>query len=636
MSTMSVVLKSRRRTQRRARLVVVGIVVAIASTVTAGVASAGTDTVGLVDPSTGIWSLRDADGATYSFYFGNPGDLPFAGDWDCDGIDTPGLYRQSDGYVYLRNSNDQGVADVSFFFGNPGDLPIAGDFNGDGCDTVSVYRPSESRVFIVNELGSADSGLGAAEVDYYFGNTGDIPFTGDFDNDGTDTIGLYRQTTGLVYFRNSHTQGNADLQFFFGNPGDRFVGADWTGDGTDTPGVFRPSQSTFYLKFTNIQGNADTQFVYGDGSMLPVAGAWGDIPAIPELALAQVATGLSAPVLAVAPAGDGRLFIAELGGTIRILKNGTVNATPFLTVGGISTCGEGGLLGLAFHPDYASNGRFFVHMTAPNGGSIQSRIVEYHATPASDVADPTPVRTILTLDQPLCNHNAGSISFGTDGYLYVPFGDGGKQGDPDGNAQNPSSWLGAVLRIDIDGTLPYAIPAGNPYNGSNGAVEVWATGLRNPFRSTIDRDTGDLYIGDVGQNLWEEVSVGPNGVAGLNYGWNTVEGNACFSPSSGCNTSGLKAPAVVYPNPADGRSVIGGYVYRGTAMPALQGTYFYADFYSNWIRSFRLVGGVATDQGDWTASLGSVNSIAGFGEDGFGELYVVSISGSIYKLVPGS
>jgi glucose/arabinose dehydrogenase len=610
--------------------------VALATAVADGEAVAAEDTVGLVDPATGIWSLRTESGGTHSFYYGNPGDFPFAGDWNCDGVDTPGLYRQSDGYVYLRNSNDPGNAHASFFFGNPGDIPLAGDFNGDGCDTVSVYRPSQSRVFIINELGNGDDGLGAAEADYYFGNPGDLPFTGDFDGDSIDTIGLYRQTTGLTYFRNSHTQGNAEFEFFFGNSGDRFVAGDWTDDGTDTPGVFRPSQSTFYLKYTNTQGNADTQFTYGGGSMLPIGGDWGDIPAIPELSLLPVATGLSAPMAAVAPNGDARLFIVERAGTIRILADGSVNPTPFLTISDVSTCGEGGLLGLAFHHDYAANGRFFVHYTAPSGGSIQSRIVEYHATPASDIADPTPVRTILTLEQPRCNHNAGSIAFGRDGYLYIPFGDGGKQGDPDGNAQNSHSWLGAVLRIDIDGAAPYTIPPGNPYNGTNGAAEVWANGLRNPYRSSIDRATGDLYVGDVGQSSWEEVSVGLAGVAAVNYGWNTTEGYACYPPGASCDSSGLTSPVVVYGTGVEGRSVVGGYVYRGSAVPNLGGTYFYADFFSDWIRSFRLVGGVATDMRDWTGTLGSVNSIAGFGEDGVGELYVVSIAGTVYKLVPSS
>ena len=595
-------------------------------------AASATDTVGLVDPSTGIWYLVDEDHGTYSFYYGNPGDLPFAGDWNCDGTDTPGLYRQSDGYVYLRDTNSQGIATRSFFFGNPGDIPIAGDFNNDGCDTVSVYRPSEGRVYIVNELGDGDAGLGAADSDYYFGNPGDVPFTGDFDNDGTDTVGLYRQSTGLVYFRNDHTQGPAQFEFYFGDPGDRFIAGDWTNDGTDSPGVFRPSGSRFYLKHSNTQGNADESFPLGSPNMLPVSGDWGDIPAIPELAVQQVASGLDAPMLATAPVGDDRLFIAEREGDIKILENGTVISTPFLSIPGVSTCREGGLLGLAFHPNYASNGRFFVYYTGGGGAyGFQSRIVEYHATPAANVADSSPVRTILTLDQPECNHNAGSISFGTDGNLYIPFGDGGADSS---TAQDPHSWFGAVLRINVDGAAPYTIPSGNPYNGTNGAREVWANGLRNPYRSSIDSQTGDLYIGDVGQSAWEEISVGKAGVAGVNYGWDTVEGTSCYNPSTGCNKSGLQTPVVTYPNPGEGRSVVGGYVYRGSAMPKLAGTYFYADFFSDWVRSFRLVGSTATDHRDWTSSFGSLNSIAGFGQDGHGELYIVSIAGTVHKIVP--
>ncbi|MEZ5176653.1 MAG: PQQ-dependent sugar dehydrogenase [Acidimicrobiia bacterium] len=603
---------------------------------TAAVAVAD-DTVGLVDPATGIWNLRNDAGHTHSFYYGNPADTPFAGDWDCDGIDTPGLYRQSDGYGYLRNANTQGIAIISFFFGNPGDIPIAGDFDGDGCDTVSVYRPSEGRVYIINSIGDGDEGLGAAEVAYYFGIPGDVPFTGDFNGDGIDTVGLYRQSTGYLYFRNSHTQGVADYEFYFGNPGDRFVAGGWTGAGIDTPGVFRPSNSTVYLKYTNSQGNADESFPYGSGSMLPVAGTWGDIPAIPDLALEPYASGFTAPMLATAPAGDDRLFVAERSGVIKVVENGTVKAMPFLTVAGVSMCGEGGLLGLAFHPSFDTNGRFFVHYTAPLGSSLQSRIVEYHANPASDAADTSPVRTILTVDQPRCNHDAGSIAFGTDGNLYIPFGDGGKQGDPDGNAQNPHTLLGSVVRIDVDGGVPYAIPAGNPYNGTNGAREVWANGLRNPYRSSIDPATGDLYIGDVGYNSWEEISVGKASVAGINYGWNIVEGPECFNPPSGCSKAGLTAPVVWYPNHSSGPvSVVAGPVYRGSAIPNLSGTFFYADFFDGWVRSFRLLGSTATDHRDWSAAFGDVGNISGFGVDGAGEVYVVSISGTVSKVVPGS
>ncbi len=235
--------------------------------------------VGVVDPRTGRWWLRDpGNGETTSFYYGNPGDFAIMGDWDCDGIDTPGLYRQSDGYVYLRNANTQGNADIRFYFGDPGDVPLAGDFDGDGCDSVSVYRPSESRVFVINRLATDDTGLGAAEADFVFGNPGDKPFVGDFDGDSIDTIGLHRESTGLMYFRNSNTQGVADAQFIYGDAGDRVVGGDWTADGVSSPAIFRPTQGKFYLRYTNSQGNADEEFVYGGSSFNPVAGEFGSLP----------------------------------------------------------------------------------------------------------------------------------------------------------------------------------------------------------------------------------------------------------------------------------------------------------------------------------------------------------------------
>ena len=227
--------------------------------------------VGLVDPTTGIWYLESDNGAV-SFYYGNPGDYPMMGDWDCSGSATPGLYRQSDGYVYLRNSNTQGIADIKFYFGNPGDIPIAGDFNGDGCDTVSIYRQTEGQVYIVNKLGENNGGLGAADYHYYFGNPGDKPFVGDFNGDGVDTVGLHRESTGYLYFRNTNTQGIADFQFYFGNPGDRLIAGDWTGDGSDTPAVYRPGNTTFYYRYTNTQGNADSSAVWGRPGWLPVAG----------------------------------------------------------------------------------------------------------------------------------------------------------------------------------------------------------------------------------------------------------------------------------------------------------------------------------------------------------------------------
>ncbi len=234
-----------------------------------------TDRVGLIDPVTGIWHIRGAGGAVNSFFYGNPGDFPMAGDWDCDGISTPGLYRQSDGFVYLRNSNTEGIANIRFFFGNPGDIPLAGDFNGDGCDTVSIYRASESRIYIINQLGANDGGLGAADFSYIFGNPGDKPFVGDFDGDGVDTVGLHRETTGFVYFRNSHTQGIANAEFFFGDPGDRLVAGDWgVVDDVDSPAIFRPSLARFFFRYTNTQGNANEEIQMGSFQMLPVAGSW--------------------------------------------------------------------------------------------------------------------------------------------------------------------------------------------------------------------------------------------------------------------------------------------------------------------------------------------------------------------------
>jgi len=247
------------------------------ATVSISVGTSTGHTVGLQDPATGQWHMAADDGHILSFYFGNPGDYPFVGDWNGDGTETPGLYRQSDGYVYLRNTNTQGAADTKFFFGNPGDVPIAGDFNGDGFDTVSIYRPAEARFYIINKLGSNDGGLGAADVTYLFGNPGDKPFVGDFDGDGVETVGLHRESSGLVYFRNSHTQGTADAQFIYGDPGDRFVAGDWNADGAFSPALFRPSNTTFYFRYTNTQGNADKQSMWGESGWLPVAGSFGTL-----------------------------------------------------------------------------------------------------------------------------------------------------------------------------------------------------------------------------------------------------------------------------------------------------------------------------------------------------------------------
>ena len=234
------------------------------------------DGVGVVDERTGEWYLRDpGSGETTSFYYGNPGDSPFVGDWDCDGYETPGLYRQSDGYVYLRNTNTQGNANLKFFFGNPGDIPIAGDWNNDGCDTVSIYRPSQGRFYIINKLGSGDAGLGAADLSYTFGNPGDRPFAGDFDGDGTDTVGVYR--SGRVYLSNAHVQGSAVTEFDFGGGSNTLFAGSWTG-GADTIGRYLTAAGSFALRYSNSTGAADAEFDYGNTHTVPVAGEFGSLP----------------------------------------------------------------------------------------------------------------------------------------------------------------------------------------------------------------------------------------------------------------------------------------------------------------------------------------------------------------------
>ena len=240
--------------------------------------ASGGDTVGLANPGTGEWYLRNSTGAVTSFFFGNPGDVPFVGDWDGDGVATPGLFRTSDAFAYLRNSNSQGIADIRFFFGNPSDVPLAGDFDGDGTDTLSIYRPGEQRFYIINKLGANEGGLGEADYSFLFGNPGDKPVVGDWDGDGIDEVGLHRESTGFFYWRNTLTTGVADGEIFFGDPGDRFVAGDWgTVDGKDTPGLFRPSDQTFYFRHTLTQGVADSQFAWtGAGAgWLPVAGTLG-------------------------------------------------------------------------------------------------------------------------------------------------------------------------------------------------------------------------------------------------------------------------------------------------------------------------------------------------------------------------
>lgn len=365
-----------------------------------------------------------------------------------------------------------------------------------------------------------------------------------------------------------------------------------------------------------------------------------------------VANGFARPVAARSIPGDDRIFIVEQKtGLIRIIDNGSVLATPFLNVKPkINSSGnEQGLLGLAFHPDYASNGYFYVNYTAssPNRTVIE----RYQVSTNPDIADSGTGFEIISYSQPFSNHNGGDLRFGPDGYLYIPTGDGGSSGDPGCRAQNPNSLLGKILRLDVDSASPYAIPPTNPTGFTGSASELWAIGLRNPYRVGFDALTGDLYVGDVGQNNWEEIDIIPPGDGGHNLGWKIMEGNACFSTSGcaaigapPCNSPLFLDPIYVYghSSPFGGScSVTGGEVYRGQMIPELFGTYYFADYCSNVILSFELVGGAMTNQTNRTSELApgggmSINQITSFGVDGDGEILICDQGGEIYRIVAQS
>lgn len=353
-------------------------------------------------------------------------------------------------------------------------------------------------------------------------------------------------------------------------------------------------------------------------------------PSAVSLRLTTVAAGLDQPLFLTAPAGDDRLFVVERPGTVRVLQGGTVLPEPFLDIRPlVSTGGERGLLGLAFAPDYSASGRLYVHYTDTAG---DSRLVEYRVSGSDpNRADPATARVVLTVEQPASNHNGGMVAFGPDGYLYLALGDGGGAGDTYRNAQNPSTLLGAILRIDPLSATPYAIPAGNPFVGGGGAPEVWVYGLRNPWRFAFDGHR--LYVADVGQGSWEEVNVLTTASGGANLGWPITEGASCFG-SATCDTGGLTLPVHQYSH-SEGCSITGGYVYRGSAVPELWGHYLYGDFCSGWVRSFRYTGTGVADGWDWSASLGSVDLLSSFGVDSAGEIYVTSLTGTVYRIERG-
>jgi len=351
-----------------------------------------------------------------------------------------------------------------------------------------------------------------------------------------------------------------------------------------------------------------------------------------------VASGFTSPVLLTSPKGDiERMFIVEQRtGLIRIIKNGSVLPTPFLNVLPLITnMNERGLLGLAFHPRYATNGYFYINYTDLNG---DTRVMRYSVSSDPDVADANSAFEILSVVQPFENHNGGMLAFGPDGYLYIAMGDGG--GQPGNRPQELSSDYGKILRIDVDGGSPYAIPPDNPYVGVAGANErVFARGLRNPWRFSFDALTGDLWLADVGANLWEELNfVKANSGGGQNYGWPIAEGFSCFGPPGNCGLNpGFTPPIHVYGRDI-GRSITGGYVYRGP-ITDLQGTYFFADFIRGRIWSLRYDGQNMTEFQERTAELDppgalDIRAIASFGEDAEHNLYVLDWgNGEVFKIV---
>ncbi len=372
------------------------------------------------------------------------------------------------------------------------------------------------------------------------------------------------------------------------------------------------------------------------GLMLSACGAASAAydPTAVRLSFQKVVDGLTSPLL-VTHAGDSRLFVVEQIGRIRIVKNGVLLPVPFLNlVGAVSGGGEQGLLGLAFHPEYTTNGKFYVNYTNLAGNTI---VAEYNRSSSNPDRATGPRRLVLRVDQPYANHNGGQLAFGPEGYLYVGMGDGGGPLDPENRAQDLSSLHGKLLRIDVNGTSPpsgYRIPADNPFVGRTGADEIWSFGFRNPWRWSFDRLTGDLWIGDVGQEEREEINRSINGPdpagRGVNFGWSVMEGKLCFKPQSGCDRTAKQMPIAEYSHAA-GCSVTGGYVYRGSAYPVLAGGYFFGDFCSGRIWSISAEASLPASR---VLLRDTDFMISSFGEDAAGELYLTDRrNGSVFKLI---
>jgi glucose/arabinose dehydrogenase len=345
-----------------------------------------------------------------------------------------------------------------------------------------------------------------------------------------------------------------------------------------------------------------------------------------NLVLNNVVGGLNAPLdFQVPNDGSGRFFIVEQPGVIRIVSGGALLPNPFLDIQAKVNFdhAEQGLLGLAFHPNYSQNHLFYLNYDRLSGSQIQTVIAEYQET-ATNQADPNRERILLTVDQPFANHKGGQLAFGPDGFLYLGLGDGGGGGDPNGNGQSLGTWLGKILRIDVDQTstgLPYAIPSDNPFvSMASARPEIWAYGFRNPWRFSFERGGTRLFCGDVGQNKFEEIDLVQKGG---NFGWNIMEGAHCFNPSSGCDMNGLILPIFEYDH-SEGSAVIGGYVYKGSSIPSLNGVYVFGD-----LSGGKIWGLQEMSPGTWTRStlVSKALTVSSFGQDENGELYVVDYGG---------
>lgn len=360
-----------------------------------------------------------------------------------------------------------------------------------------------------------------------------------------------------------------------------------------------------------------------------------NLPALQTVSLDVVFEGFNQPVAIVSPPGDTRLFVVQRVGVIRILDENYQMLDPaFLAIDDrvLANGIEQGLLGLAFHPEYATNGRFFVYYTKPGGNRQLSEFTVSATNP--NRADPDSERVLFDLPQPEghtdIRHYAGQLAFGPDGYLYSAQGDGADSRD---QGQDPNTMYAAISRLDVDSGDPYGIPPENPFVGGGGAPEVWAYGLRNPWRFSIDAVDGLIYVADVGHADQEEVNVVPIGEGGFNFGWSDVEGTRCFHAQP-CDLTLYTAPAITYLHGSEadqGCSLTGGYVYRGNEIPELHGTYFYSDWCNQWIKSFKYVDGQVTEEKDWTSELGAVGQINSFGVRGDGELFVVTHDGKVAK-----